>query len=90
MKNLNLLYWLLLLLLITSCEHTGSKVERISLTPEVVTQDLETVMPGQLAQSKKYVYWTDPFNSEMGVHIIDKITGDEIKTAVPIGSGPVE
>jgi len=74
-----------------SCDHSRFKnVERISLTPEIVSEGLETSMPGQLAFSDNYLIWANPFNSDMGIHIVDKVTGDEITRAVERGSGPDE
>jgi len=73
-----------------SCNSKYDKVERIKGSPEVIINDLETMMPGELELTKDYILWTNPFTTENFVHIVDRKTGIEVGQAVSIGSGPGE
>lgn len=86
------LFCLLILTLLVSCESSRTKeVERVSVKPEVVFNDLETRFPGQLhLLGENSLLWTDPFSTEFGVHIFDIKKRQEVGQAVSIGNGPEE
>ncbi|NDW11623.1 hypothetical protein D0T50_01815 [Bacteroides sp. 214] len=81
----------LLLCILASCQSSRTTdIERVSVTPEIVVNDLETPMPGQLQVTENYLLWTDPFSSEFGVHLLERETGKELSAVAPIGNGPEE
>jgi hypothetical protein len=66
------------------------KVERLSVTPVELADDLESMMPGQLLVSENYILWTDPFHADKYIHILDKKTHKELGQMLSIGNGPDE
>lgn len=79
--------------IICSCKQSTPKhkVERLSLTPvRVISDSIESRLPGEMYLSNHYLLWTDPFNTEQFVHIIDITTGEEVGKMVQRGEGPEE
>jgi hypothetical protein len=89
MKNISNILVGFILLNVCGCDNK-KEVERLSLVPIEVANDLESMMPGQLLISDNYILWTDPFHSEKYIHILNKETGDEIGQMLSIGGGPDE
>ena len=76
-----------------SCKESKSKpeVERISLMPtHIVSDSIESMMPGEMYLSGNYLLWTDPFNNESFIHVLDINTGDELGRLIKMGEGPEE
>lgn len=82
---------LILFILSTSCSKNKTiEIERSAITVDLVSRDIESVMPGQLIRSEDFILWTDPFNAENIVHVLDPVSGDDIKQLVSVGGGPYE
>ncbi|MDF9831304.1 hypothetical protein [Parabacteroides sp. PF5-6] len=79
-----------LFIALVSCHSKQGEVERVEGIPEIILNDLETMMPGELGLTKDYILWANPFTTENFVHIVDRETGIEIGQAISIGSGPEE
>jgi hypothetical protein len=78
---------------VCSCKEVKTKeaVERYSMTlTDIICDDLETMLPGEMYVSGQYLLWTDPFNKEAFVHIVDTKTREEAGTMVQTGEGPEE
>jgi hypothetical protein len=69
---------------------TKIKIDRLSVKPVEIANDLESMMPGQLLLSENYILWTDPFHSDRYIHILDKKTNEEIGQMLSLGNGPDE
>ncbi|MDR2968201.1 MAG: hypothetical protein LBV32_01190 [Tannerellaceae bacterium] len=80
----------LFFIMLASCNSQNSEVERVNVNPEIILNDLETMMPGGLELTRDYLLWTDPFTIENYVHIVDRKTGLETAQAVSVGQGPEE
>lgn len=77
--------------LFLSCQFNKTEIERIAHEhPIVITENMESMMPGELIFSEKYLLWTDPFHSEKFVHIINPETGEELTSIIKKGEGPQE
>jgi len=71
--------------------NVNSHVERISLNPiNIVSDSIESVMPGSVHVLGDYILWTDPFNADKYVHILDAKSGKELGQIVKRGEGPDE
>jgi len=89
-RLINILYVFLFLI---ACQQQPKESNpiRMSLTSsEIVSDSIESMMPGQLIVSGNFILWTDPFHSEKFVHILDATTGKEIATTLQRGEGPTE
>jgi len=73
-----------------SCGNHTEVVERSEKEYKVITDSIESVMPGQLFVNADYILWTNPFTTEKNVHILDKKMGNEILKIVNTGKGPEE
>lgn len=69
----------ILLLVACSCANESRKVERISMEVSVVSDSIESMMPGELLVYDDYAVWNDPFNGDEYIHVLDLLTGKEIK-----------
>lgn len=79
------------LISLCSCsQNKDIKIERLSLIGETISKEIESQMPGQLLLTEDYILWTDPFNSDMYIHILDIQSGKELKKTLPVGNGPEE
>lgn len=75
---------------IYSCKQKGvDTVERVSIPLQVISEDMMTSMPGTLLVHEKEVIWIDA-TSDNSIHIVDKRSGEEIKTLYVKGEGPNE
>lgn len=82
---------LVVFILATSCsKNKTNEIERSAITVDVVSRDIETVMPGQLIRSENFILWTDPFNAENIVHVLNPVSGYDIKQLVSVGGAPNE
>jgi len=80
-----------LLILLFACKESRPPVfvERISLEATAILNDsIESVMPGVVYVSEKYILWTDPFHSDMFMHILEIESGKEVGQMVEKGEGP--
>jgi hypothetical protein len=87
-----LVFFLFLTGVLYSCKDlTPKSPERYSMTlTEIICEDIETRFPGEMYISGRYLLWTDPFNKEAFVHIVDTETGKEAGTMIRKGEGPDE
>ena len=86
-----ILYFFLIVL--CSCKQSTipADVERLSLAPTgIVSDSIESMMPGDIYLSGNYILWADPFNTKKHIHILDKESGKEIGLMVDRGEGPDE
>ncbi|WP_455628559.1 hypothetical protein [Parabacteroides chinchillae] len=82
---------LLVFILLTACsKNKTTEIERSTIAVDIVSRDLESAMPGQLIRTENFILWTDPFNAENVVHVLDPVNGDDIKQFVSVGGGPYE
>lgn len=81
---------IILALVLISCKERGAReVERLTMTSaHIVSDSIETMMPGIMYVAGKYILWTDPFHSDRFVHVLDANTGKEISTIIEKGEGP--
>lgn len=89
----NAITLILLSVFFFSCKESKNKpeVERISLTPtHIVSDSIESMMPGELLLTEDYIIWSDPFHSDYFVHVLDKTSGKEIGKIGKKGQGPTE
>lgn len=81
---------LCVVLCLYSCKQKGvDNVERVSIPLQVISEDMMTSMPGTLLVHEKEVIWIDAI-SDNSIHIVDKRSGEEIKTLYVKGDGPNE
>lgn len=87
-----IVFFSFLLCLLTNCKNKQQNVivERIAVPVTSVCDSLESVMPGELFLTESYILWTNPFNSDLFVHVLDKYTGTEIAKFGKVGQGPDE
>lgn len=93
MKQINiLLHAFIVMLLLLSCKAEAQKEEeKVSITPELISDSIYTRMPGKLFKVGKYAIWEDPFGSPDGfMHVIDIGTKEEVATMGKKGQGPKE
>lgn len=87
------IFLLFLIMSFYSCKQSivPSDVERISLAPvSIVSDSIESMMPGDIYLSDNYLLWADPFNSEKYIHVLDKKSGKELTLMIDRGEGPDE
>ncbi|MDR1162158.1 MAG: hypothetical protein LBK45_07435 [Tannerellaceae bacterium] len=93
MKKVILLLAAVAAVVVCSCKEVKPKesCERYAMTlTDIVCDDMETSFPGEMYMSGQYFVWTDPFNKDAFVHIVDTKTGKEVGTMVQKGEGPEE
>lgn len=74
-----------------SCQETKVPVERYSLTlTEIISDSIESMMPGAMCLSGQYLLWTDPFSPDNFIHVLDINAGKEVGKMVRKGEGPEE
>lgn len=78
-----------MLILNTSC-NLNPKVSTISATPTIISNEIESAMPGELLITDQYILWCDPFNTENNTFILDKKSETKIGKFVKKGNGPNE
>jgi len=79
------------LIIFLSCENSRlGEVEKVSVNPDIIVDDLESMMPGQLEVIQDYLLWTNPFTIDKFVHILDKNTRLEKEQIISRGVGPDE
>lgn len=76
-------------ILLTSCS-SHSDIERVSIDPTPVYNNIESRMPGKLVVQNQYAIWSDPLNSDNQFHIVDLYVNKEIGKFGNIGNGPEE
>ncbi|MDR1202028.1 MAG: hypothetical protein LBL58_10435 [Tannerellaceae bacterium] len=92
-RNVVLFLFLTGVIVICSCKELKSKepLEHYSMAlTDIVCDDIETMLPGEMYVSGQYLLWTDPFNKEAFVHVVDTKTGKEVGTMIQKGEGPEE
>lgn len=73
----------------SACTTSTKPVERESITYKVVTDNLETRMPGTFMKVGNYLVWEDPFAKDRFMHVVDPQSGKEVGTMGDVGQGPV-
>jgi hypothetical protein len=84
---------ILLLTLLCSCntsEKKITKVERISLEAEIITDSIHASLPGRLIVFNDYVVWEEAFASDKFLHVVDIQTRKEVGRMGEVGQGPKE
>ncbi|NDV66547.1 BF3164 family lipoprotein [Bacteroides sp. 224] len=71
-------------------KESSKSVERISVNPIFLTNELLSNLPGTLLVYEKEIAWLNHSSLEGFVSIFDKQTGDEITSFGRIGEGPEE
>lgn len=66
------------------------KVPRISITPEIISEEMMTSFPGILSELENVLIWTNPLSKEYLLHLVDKKTGEEVSAFGSQGGGPDE
>lgn len=90
MKQSKIVFLINVALFLYSCSHQpNEKVERVSISPQVVSADLMTSMPGTLLVYDHILIWSDATSSGY-IHVIDRNSGKEIKQLQVKGEGPGE
>ncbi|MGL4327190.1 MAG: hypothetical protein ACRCS7_06915 [Tannerellaceae bacterium] len=74
----------------SACTTSTKPVERESITYKVVTDNLETRMPGTFMKVGNYLVWEDPFAKDRFMHVVDPQSGKEVDTMGDVGQGPEE
>ena len=75
---------------IAACNTPRKKVERICLSPEIVTDSLYTMLPGKVQLCESYLVWQDGFATDTFMHVVDLHKGEEIGKMGKIGRGSQE
>lgn len=89
----NATFFVIGVLSLSSCSNTErtTQVERIKIKEIVTVNDeLESIMPGQLLLSEDYILWTDPFNTEENLHILNYEDGQKVGSMIKVGGAPEE
>ena len=84
---------IIFLTLLCSCntsEKKITKVERISLEAEIITDSIHASLPGQLIVFNDYVVWEEAFASDKFLHVVDIQTRKEVGRMGNVGQGPKE
>jgi len=84
---------ILFLTLLCSCntsEKEITKVERISLDAEIITDSIHSSLPGSLIVLNDYLVWQDVFASDKFLHVVDIQTRKEVGRMGEVGQGPKE
>jgi len=87
---MKILLSLSLSILFLSCNSHSKKAETIIIIPELITDSLDTRMPGALIKCDDYLVWFDPFSMENFLKVIKPETGKLIGEMGKIGQGPDE
>lgn len=74
--------------LLWGCQHEPP-VQRVQLSPKVLTDSIYTLMPGDLMFTGKHLVWSDPFTSDYFLHVLD-LEGRELGVMGKSGQGPGE
>lgn len=69
--------------------HGTSSVQRVQLSPTVLTDSIYTMMPGDLMFTGKHLVWSDPFMDNYFLHVLD-LEGKELGVMGKSGQGPDE
>ena len=84
-------YYLLILLFLCSCANERKRdVEYVSVTHEVLDDEIATTMPGILRVAGDFLVWEDPFARDYFVHVHEKETGRKVGVMGKVGEGPRE
>lgn len=90
MKQSIVVFFVSIVLLLCSCSHQlNENIERVSISPQVVSPDLMTSMPGTLLVYDDELIWADATSSGH-IHVVDRSSGEEIKQLEVKGEGPDE
>lgn len=76
-----------------SCFYSCSEshlIERTHLKPQVLNDEIETIMPGNLLLVNDYLVWSDPFSMDYFLHVHDAVNGKELGSMGRKGEGPQE
>lgn len=77
--------------LLCSCANEKKpNVEYVSVTHEVLNDDILTTMPGDLLVAGDFLVWEDPFARDYFVHVHEKSTGNKVGVMGKVGEGPRE
>jgi hypothetical protein len=93
MKRGILLLAVVAAVVVCACKEIKPKesLERYSMTlTDIVCDDMETMLPGEMYVSGQYLIWTDPFNKDAYAHVVDTKTGKEVGAMIRKGGGPDE
>ncbi len=82
--------YIIIIFTLFACTNRNEYAERSKKEFTILSDSIESIMPGKLLVYADYIIWTDPFTIEEHVHILDKVTGKEISKIVKIGEGPEE
>ena len=80
----------IILLFLSSCISKDIEVERVALQPEILNNELITMMPGDLLVVDKYLVWSAPFSHDYFLHVHSTSTGVELGVMGKVGEGPEE
>lgn len=87
MRNLSILVLIVQALL--SCTEK-IEVERMSISPSIISDELVTSFPGDFLVYENELVWVNPFSQENFVHVVDKKSGEEKIAFGNLGGGPDE
>ena len=90
MEKIKLILFLALLCSCNTSEKKITKVERISLEAEVITDSIHASLPGRLIVFNDYVVWEEAFASDKFLHVVDIQTRKEVGRMGDVGQGPKE
>lgn len=77
-------------LIFCSCSSKDADVQRITLQPQILHDELITTMPGDLLLIDDYLVWSDPFSHDYFLHVHSASTGEELGVMGKVGKGPKE
>ncbi len=90
MEKIKLILFLTLLCSCNTSEKKITKVERISLDAEIITDSIHASLPGSLIVLNDYLVWQDVFASDKFLHVVDIQTRKEVGRMGEVGQGPKE
>ena len=90
MEKIKLILFLTLLCSCNTSEKKITKVERISLEAEIITDSIHSSLPGRLIVFNDHLVWEDAHASNNFLHLVDIKTRKELGKFGQIGSGPKE
>ena len=90
MEKIKLILFLTLLCSCNTSEKKITKVERISLEAEIITDSIHASLPGSLIVFNDHLVWEDAHTSNNFLHVVDIKTRKELGRFGQKGSGPKE
>jgi len=91
MKYILFIFSVTSILLLSSCtKKKSSEVERITVIPQILSNEVYSSLPGSILVYDNELVWINHSSTEDFIHILDKKTGEEKITFGNIGGGPEE